>query len=384
MLKEHLVYGGAWWVVGGWCAVGPVGAWADPSPALPPLPADPPVSMRADGFAVGTADDTFGLRIGGRVQVRYAYERRPDAEDLSSFFIRRLRVDVRGYVHDPALTFRIMPELAREATLRDGWFNYAHTPRLQVRAGQMPVPFQGQRAISGMRQHFVERGLPSGAFGFPNGYDIGVMLHGRNEQDRTAYGFGIYDGAGRNVKDSHSRGNMVSTRVALAPLGRLPYEESDYAFSEAPQLAIGFGAQAAWLNEVRAWDLGRSGEEDPRAHWAAVTADARLAWRGLSLVTEGYLREVAPRADDVDRYDGWAWMVSIGCFLVPQRVEAVARYAQLRHDRSDTDTAESDWGAGVNLYLRGHRWKLRFNYLHHDQARTGRTEQFIIENHLQF
>ncbi len=370
------------------CGAPTLGA-ANPAVPLDPPKDPPPPRLEAgydNGFFIRSDDEAFLLRINGRLQPRYEYERRGDAADTSSFYMRRVRVDLRGHVIAPDLTFRIMPELARDANLRDGWINYAFEPSLQLRAGQFTVPFQWHRAVSGMRQHFVERGLPSREFGFPSGYDIGLMLHGRDHTDRWAYGVGVFDGAGRNVKESNSNGHMASARLAFAPLGVLPREEPDYAHSAAAQWAVGVGAQAANKSEVREWDLGRTPEDerDSRAHWTALTADTRWARRGLSLALEGYLRHVSPRADTVDSYDGWAFMASSGYFVLPQRLELVGRYSLQRLDRREADTESREWGAGVNLHFHGHNAKLRVQYLDRDEFDDGRRQLFIVEQHISF
>lgn len=335
------------------------------------------------GFFMQSADGNFRLNIGGWIQPRYEYRRVSDGEDTSSFLMRRVRLDIKGHVISPELTYRIMSEHARSSTLRDAWVNYAFDPRLQVRVGQFTVPFQWHRDVGPRRQHFAERGVPSETFGFPTGRDIGVMLHGTGDDRRWGYGVGFFDGAGRNVATSNSDGHMVSGRLKLAILGELPREESDFARSEDPNLAVGIGGQGAWRNEVRAWDIGRSMAGDERADWIAGTADVRFAWKGFSVAAEGYLRHVDPDDSAVDSYDGWAWMVSTGYMIMPERYEVVARYSQLRLDADDRATREREWGAGLNIYHKGHDWKTRVNLLRHD-FEDRHEIVFLIEHHLQF
>lgn len=363
-------------------------------PAAPPVedPADPAHTIRLGdnltagwdgGFFLKSEDDTFQLNIGGWVQPRYEFRSVSDGSDTSSFLMRRVRLDVRGHVFTPDLTFRVMPELARTATLRDAWINYAFDDKLQIRAGQFTVPFQWHRFVGPRRQHFAERGVPSETFGFPTGRDIGVMLHGAGDDRKWSYGAGFFDGAGRNVAISTSTGNMASARFTYAILGEVPREESDLAWSDEPNLSVGIGGQGAWNNEVRAWDLGRSAVGNERADWAAGTVGGHFSWKGFSLAADGYLRHVAPDDPDVGSYDGWAWMVSLGYFIVPKKYEVVGRYSELRLDSSASDTREREWGVGLNVYHRGHNWKTRFNVLHHEFA--GRDEtSVLVEHHIQF
>jgi phosphate-selective porin OprO and OprP len=343
------------------------------------------------GFVLRSADRNFSLHIGGWIQPRYEYTKRSgDLEDLSSFYLRRVRLDIRGHAFAPELTFRVMSEFARTANLRDAWINYAFSEQLQVRMGQFTVPFQWHRYVSPRRQHFAERGLASETFGFPTGRDIGVALHGGNDARTIGYGVGFFDGAGRNVERSNSAGHMASGRLSLALLGTLPREESDLAGSEQPQLAVGAGLQGAWENEVRAWDLGRSPinpatnlPRNRRADWATVTGDVVFRWQGFSIAGDGYVRRVSPDDPAVGRYTGAAWGVTAGYFIVPQQYEIVGRYNWLRLDVDDRATRETEWGFGLNIYHRGHDWKTRLNFLSHTTDAMAE-QRIILEHHLQF
>jgi phosphate-selective porin OprO and OprP len=329
------------------------------------------------------------IAIGGWLQPRYEYSIRHGEENLSSFYMRRVRLDVRGQVIWPALTYRVMPELARTANLRDAWLNYAFSPAAQVRIGQFTVPFQWHRYIGAGRQHFAERGVPAETFGFPTGRDIGIMLHGQNPAGTLAYSLGIFDGLGRNTAVSNSDGHMASARLTWAAIGPLPREESDLARRDEPGLSFGLGIQGANKNEARAWDIGRSASTNRRADYVAGTADVSLRWMGFSLAADGYLRQVSPDDPAVDTYDGWGFMLSSGYFIMPQRLELVARYSELRIDSDAPETRGREIGAGLNIYHRGHDVKTRVQFLTNvagvdPPAGFGRDGIFLVEFHIQF
>lgn len=337
------------------------------------------------GFFVRSADDNFALRLRGRLQPRFEYTNRGRDENATSFYMRRIRIDLTGHAFTDRLTFRIMPELARDANLRDGFVNYAFQPTLQLRGGQFTVPFQWHRFISGSRQHFTERSLTSETLGFRNGYDIGIMLHGQNKARTWHYGLGIFDGSGRNTRISNSEGVMASGRFTYAILGQVPRDETDYARSEAHNLSIGAGLQTANKSEIRNWDLGRSTAGNRRADWITGTADINYRWQGFSIAAAGYLREVDPDDALVDSYTGGGYMVSAGYAIIPELLEGVARYDWLRLDLDEPDTRIEEWGIGLNIYHRGHDWKTRINYLHQTGfGQDGRLGRFIVEHHLQF
>jgi len=343
---------------------------------------EPRSGWEGGSYFLQSADGTFRMTIGGRVQPRYQFRSPAEGEDTSSFLLRRVRLDVRGHVMDPRLTFRVMPELARTANLRDGWIDFAFDPRLQLRAGQFVVPFHWHRFISGSRQHFAERSLPAGTFGFPNGYDLGVAVHGRSA-GRLAWAAGLFDGAGRNVAESNSAGHMASGRLTWAAAGELPFEEPDHAHSQDVQVSLGVGLQGATRNEVREWDLGRSPEGNQRADWGAGTVDGSIRWRGFSAFAEGYIRRVDPDDAAVETYSGWAHTVGAGYFFIPGRYEGVGRHSRIRLDRRDPATAEREWGLGLNVYHLGHLWKTHIQYLQ-TNGDIGTDEVFLIQLHLQF
>lgn len=332
-----------------------------------------------NGFIIGGWEDDFGLKVNGRIEPRYEYRSSDSAEDTSSFYLRRARLDFQGHVYEPRLTFRVMAEFARTASLRDGWINYSWRREFGLRVGQMTVPFQRQRAISGSRQHFTERGQPSEAFGVPGGYDIGVMLHGTGPERRWRYGVGIFDGSGRNTKESNSSGNLVSGRVSRAIAGQLTADESDLARSASPQVAVGAGLQGATKNELRDWSLDRS--DDREADFLAATADIHLAWKGFSAAFDYYLRRVFPEA--TGDYTGDGFLVTAGYLFPGGRFEPVLRYSDLSLDRKDPSTRAKEVGAGLNVYHRGNNFKTRINYFRQDQSGSI-DDVCLVELHLSF
>ncbi|KMQ52972.1 hypothetical protein CHISP_0193 [Chitinispirillum alkaliphilum] len=334
------------------------------------------------GFTLRSEDGDFQLNIGGSIQPRYEFSIDTDASDtLSSFYMRRVRLDLRGHVFTNRLTFRITPELARTANLRDGFINYSLLPLFQIRAGQFTLPFDWHRSVGGSRQHFSERGIQDLHFAYPTGRDIGFGLHGQSTNRKFGYGGGVFDGAGRNSQLSTSSGNVYSARVTFATLGTIPREESDLTFSRQINHSIGIGIQAANKNYTRDWALGLS--TNNRADWATANLDTRIAYRGISVVANGLFREVRPDDENVDPYAGWAYLVTGGVFIIPQRLEAVGRWSQLRIDKDSVETEESEWGAGINIYHRGYNWKTRINLLRHETSFAERT-RLIIEHHTFF
>ncbi|MEX0773098.1 MAG: porin [Balneolales bacterium] len=327
------------------------------------------------------------LNTSGLLQSRYEYTFLKDYENLSSFYLRRIRLDFSGQLFGEQISYRIRPEFARTVGLEDAWINYAYNAQAQFRFGLVPVPFHWYRFISSSRHHFVERGVPSETFGFPSGRDFGLMFHGRNEKNSLSYQAGIFDGAGPDFTQSNSSGNVISGRLVAAVNGEVPEDETALEHFAEPNLSFGLGIQAANKNESRDWAIGRTALSNNRADWITGTSDISLRWMGLSVTADGFLRKVNPEAIDVDDYHGWAYMTSAGYFIKPQRLELVARYSDLRLDAEDPDTNESEMGIGLNIYHRDHDLKTRIQYLsQYDQGDIdfGQDAYFLVEVQLKF
>ncbi len=94
------------------------------------------------GFYLRSTDDQFRMNIGGWIQPRYEYRDVEGGENTSSFTLSRVRLDVRGHVFQPELTFRVMSEHGRTSNLRDACIDYAFDSALGIRAGQFTLPLQ--------------------------------------------------------------------------------------------------------------------------------------------------------------------------------------------------------------------------------------------------
>lgn len=327
------------------------------------------------------------ISVRGRIQTRYEYLDRLE-ENISSFYLRRVRVDLRGELLDGKLTWRIMPEMARTANLRDGWVNYKISNRLNIRAGQFVVPFHWLRFISGNRQHFAERGSASEAvFGIPGGYDIGVGINGRNTANNIAYAAGIFDGAGRNVRESNSAGHLYSGRFTWAITGEIPREEPDLSYSERPNFTVGTGVQYANRSSIRNWSEGRNNVIDgsfDEADWLGATTDLSLHWRGLSLISTTYYRSVSPAEEAEPNFYGWGTVLSAGYFIKHDRIELIGRVSQANKDRKMEELRMREWGVGVNLYHAEHSFKTQINYENIHQSFAEERSALIVQLHVQF
>jgi len=315
------------------------------------------------------------VRIGGLIQFRYEYFDTP-VEDLSSFYLRRLRLDLTGQFLSDRITYRILPEISRDATLRDGWVNYRASQALEVQAGQIPVPFQYR--IAPARQKFAENGASNLAFGHATLRDLGVLIHGSNAAGSLTYALGVFDGAGLNTRRSNSGGNLGTGRASLALRGTVPNDEVDFTRS-ADNLVVGLGVLGASNNVLRDWALGRSAAGNREADWLAFTGDLQLQLRGLLVVVTGYHRSVSPSDALVGSYAGTGGDASIGYMLVPERLDAAVRFGRFSWDHDAPNTREEQWQAVMNLYHSRHALKTRVYFeFHRFHELIGTTSERVL------
>jgi len=339
-------------------------------------------------------EHNISTTIAAWMQPRYDYFEPDGGDAISRFSIRRVLLDIRGHAFSEKFTYRITPEFsdldlnfARNVYPILLHINYAFSPEAQIMFGQIAVPFHWHFYVPLPGLYFYERSLASADFGTFGGWDKGVMFHGnaRLGEQPFRYAFAIIDGEGFNRRKTRNTGHTFSAQTVYAAMGGFPVGESDFRRSEEPQLTIGLGLQYGMDSEARNWTLGRS--PNNRADFFTGTVFTRFAYRGLSLIGEGYYRQVMPEAGAVDDFDGNAFTIAGGYMVVPERLELIARYTGLNYD-TDLDNADSsELGVGFNIFFNGHNAQLRVQYqkIEHGAMAPGSSfDQFVIEAQVHF
>jgi hypothetical protein len=302
-------------------------------------------------------DDRFSLSLGGRLQPRYEYERREGASNLSSFSMRRIRLDFRGHAHSPDLTYRIMPELARTASMRDGYVNYRKNEGLELRFGQFSVPFSWEREVSSNRHQFMERSLAHAEFEWKDGRDLGLMLHGEPKEN-LRYGVGIFGGDGQNVSKSSTDGHLLTARLGASARGEFPESEVLVTPLDEPNLTFGLGIGYANKNAARDWH--RWTPDNQTAHLFTTTADAHFQLNRFSSHLMGFYRDVETR-EGAPAYDGFGATLHVAYLLRPERLSGSLRYSYSEPNRSQRQERARELLAGLQLFQFGHNAKIYFD-----------------------
>lgn len=300
------------------------------------------------------------MEIRGRLQPRYEFEANGDpfAPVHSSMYLRRARFDFQGHVMTEDLTYRLMPEMGRTTTLRDGWFDYRFDDALRVRVGQFQIPFGWERDSSSNRHQFMERSAANNEFQWPSGRDIGAQLHG-TFGERFRYGIGGFSGQGRNAARSNSAGNQFSGRLTATVVGDYPGSEVLTEPVDGINVAVGTGGYYAFANDVRDWEYRYGEPPQVRADVLSATADAHLQWQRLSMHLSGYAQQVGSRTGAFATYWGLGATGQLGVLVVPERLFGALRLSDAAPWGYDDRRRQQKATVGMQLFQRRHAAKLQ-------------------------
>ncbi len=340
----------------------------------------PPVRVTydaEDGLSLRTRDDRFLLRLGGRVQLRYAepFEDDPlDPEELGRererlTEIRRARFRASGYLFTPKLTFAYQYDLVN-TWLLDARLNYELKPWLQLQVGQWKAEYNRERVASSSQQHLVERSIVNRVFTIDR--QNGAMVHGDVAQGSRAdsrYWVGVFNGGGRSRGNDDRRPMWVARYQWNVLGGGLDFTPVDLDRSRTLRASLAVassGNQSGWSRFSS--DGGGQVDDIPdgsagQYRLSQWVVEGALAWRGISVEHEYHWKEVTDRdSGDVRRLDGF--YVQGGSFLhefwpvVPRPLELAARYAAVDPDGLRRENSRREVTFGANWFFNGHRNKV--------------------------
>ncbi len=172
----------------------------------------------ADGFYLMAADESWELRLNGRVAI-HAFFFAPDTSQANTTLVDRGRmsVDVRVYQYFRA---RLENDFAFADGLRDAFVALRLSPAAQIQIGQFKVPFSFEQLRSKRYIDFVERAAVVNNTVSPS-RDIGLMVSGNLAGKLLEYQAAVVNGAGQNRADDNSDKDGIA-RVVLHPFPSTP------------------------------------------------------------------------------------------------------------------------------------------------------------------
>ncbi|MCL4221698.1 MAG: hypothetical protein KJZ65_10070 [Phycisphaerales bacterium] len=303
-------------------------------------------------FFIASSDGKFKLQIGGELQFRYygTFNATSSVDDYDGGFQHnRARIEFRGHVIEPKLTYRVLTNFNRETgvlELQDAYGEYELENKLKIRWGQSKLPFDREFfasnpwAVQGM-----EASVLSSVFRLDRSQ--GVMLS--YQAERWQISAAISDGrrALNTTYESSAEAEFALTGRAEFRLGEAPWKQfrDQSAFrGDKNGLLIGLGGH--WQQEG---STGAPSYATGTVNLYQYTLDVGFegdGWNALAV----YTGRIIDGADD-SLYDSGA-LIQTGVF-VSEKAELFARYARIFPDDARSG-GNDDFAAitgGFNWYF---------------------------------
>ena len=341
------------------------------------------------GFRFVTGDGRFALRLNGLLQIRHTYvDYDPDIEynqeDYSNFYVRRARLFFTGHVGSPRFTYIIQAQLEPTQGLNanDLWVEYEFSDLVRLGAGRIKIPYGLEFMNAGSALGMVDRSVfcgetdidigdsnlpgpryPGGGTarfalswvadtGFATGgLDLyrsqGVMLRGHRGSDTTPtweYQLGVWQGRGTTGLSNPGNEHLYSARIGYHPWGFVDWRVVG-DLEDTPRLKLGVLGSAYFNSESDPYQFDEHG----------FNLAAMLRYRGWSVDAEwgNEMYEYEAFAEDFARE---GYRISVGWFVVPERLEVRGRYAAVTRLKDPTYDKAINSGLGVPQVWNGEDW----------------------------
>jgi phosphate-selective porin OprO and OprP len=372
-----------------------------------------------DNLRLETADKQVQLRVGGRLQLDWAFV--DDDDEVEELFgvqedgveFRRARLDLRGKVYGN-IEWRTEYDFAGgDADFRNVYIGLLGLPLVgNIRVGYFEQPLSLEKINSNSYLTFMERGSLNGML---PGDETGIMLHNRELDDRLSWSAGVFRnvdsfgdapdndswnlsgrvtglpwledegrkllhiGAGFSHQDpgdqslsfgSRPESHLVDT---LASTGDMNLNSVDTVVLETALVYGSFSAQTelahAWVSELRGAD------EDPEFHGFYLYLSYFITGEHRPYdKSDGTFARVRPRRNFVLGEDG----------IGPGAWEVALRYSYLDLDDTSIDGGEMEnITAGLNWYLNPYA-RVMFNYVFSDLEDVGDLNVFQMRFQVAF
>ncbi len=366
-----------------------------------------------DGFFLRGPSNRFLLRVRGFIQGGFAgrifsdeltYSGGTLGENVSTFELRRARVEMFGHVISKIMKYRLALDFGEldPGPVLEAYGDMRIFGPLQLRFGRQKIPISRQLLVHSAYQHFTERSEVVNTFA--PGWDLGLVLHGEvNWIGPVTYQFGIFNGAGGLAPVDDNTDFLYSARLVYEPLGKIPYSEGDslqgYYLSVGGSFAYNLAPTDIHLrnNETDAKKARtlRDGDADGNIDNVGIfllgaELTARLAF--LLWHSEFYYRMEEPGAvgsvrkfwgvfsqiGTVPRFSNYEFAVRYG-FRIP------SYYGLTRTIPRPERVHEAAGVASLFTWKRRLKWQVeyRFQYMQDLRTRQGTTETQVLDRLLE-
>lgn len=309
-------------------------------------------------------------RLSGYVQAGYEW-----SDGSSSFFIKRVRLDLRGDIARK-LDYRVQLEFASSPKIVDAYLQYRPFRQLNFKLGEYKIPFTientdyvplkfelieyplalqrlmgfaepiGGRMVGGVMQ--------GGETLKDTGRDMGLTLYGTlvecEGRALLSYDVGVLNGAGINLRDNN-RSKDVVARLMFRPVRGLTLSGSWYGGE--------YGADCLERQRVSAGVCYDRGRGVVRGEW--------IGGRTGYAATEEYA---------AGTFDSSGWYVLGGVRVTPSLMPVV-RYDTLLSDTASDDSRQTNWTAGI-LWHPVKYLRCQLNYTREHYAAPGIADRNVV------
>lgn len=309
-------------------------------------------------------------RISGYVQAGYEW-----SDESSSFFIKRVRLDLRGDIARK-LDYRVQLEFASSPKIVDAYLQYRPFRQLNFKLGEYKIPFTIENTdyvplkfelieyplalqrLMGFAEpiggRYIGGVMQGGETLKDTGRDMGLTLYGTlvecEGRALLSYDVGVLNGAGINLKDNN-RSKDVVARLMFRPVRGLTLSGSWYGGE--------YGADCLERQRVSAGVCYDRGRGVVRGEW--------IGGRTGYAATEEYA---------AGTFDSSGWYVLGGVRLTPTLMPVV-RYDTLLSDTASDDSRQTNWTAGI-LWQPVRYLRCQLNYTREHYAAPGIADRNVV------
>jgi len=319
------------------------------------------------------------LQFGGLLQVQSDFRDQVDNRfgTHDRFYLRRARLNASGrFLED--FEFRLEAELAGSlqeisglrAQLTDGYMSWNRFAFANVRFGQFKTPFGYEQLHADARLFTVERSLANDRLTLSR--QIGTQISGESLERRLTYAAGIFNGSSVNTSSNDNDNFLGAGRLAgILHQGR--WGENELRWSVGSNAYLNHDTNQAGFPPEFGFDSTPGGTADntftgERFGWGV---DSQLRIGPLDVWVE-YLQVRLEPSNGVpsQRIEADGGYAQAACFIVPRRLQVVAKWDRFDPQRHVGDNATQTWTAGVNFLVKGDDIKLQLNGLAADPEAT--------------
>lgn len=330
-------------------------------------------------------DNGFTTSFATHLEERYQFIDNPEevgGKNVSDFEFTKARIIISGTALHNEFSYYLMPDFvgsssstgSRGTNLQDAWIAWHACDWADIKMGQFKTFISRQFQTADWKRQFPNNSVASDYFSF--GRQQGLATEMRFADNQVVLNAGVWNGTSNYGTDGGIEGinnpgrdtkHSGAVSVRWNAMGEIDaFEEGDVNWTD--DLALSFGA-AYGID-----DSAFSGKGvEPRRDLHAISADANMKWRGLSVHGEFFDDVIDPEKSD-DDINPLGFYLQAGYFVMPKKLEVGARYGYIECDNGTSPglcsglDSFNEAAAVVNYYWWKHNLKASLSYEYYNYS----------------